>query len=79
MRQTFFAVVVTFACAIYAIQAVGQSTISAGGVIESTSGGFKFPDGTVQLSAILPPCTAITYIPYVITEEGVYCFTGTHA
>lgn len=29
--------------------------ISAGGLIESTTGGFKFPDGTVQLSAASPP------------------------
>lgn len=28
-----------------------QTTISADGVIESTSGGFKFPDGSVQASA----------------------------
>ena len=45
-------------------------------MIESTSGGFKFPDGSVQLSATTPPCTAITYLPYDIIEEGVYCFTG---
>ena len=28
-----------------------QTTISADGVVESTSGGFKFPDGTVQATA----------------------------
>lgn len=29
-----------------------RSTVSAGGVIESTTGGFKFPDGTTQGSAL---------------------------
>ena len=33
----------------------GQTSISTSGVIESTSGGFKFPDGTVQLSAAEDP------------------------
>lgn len=30
---------------------VAQSAISADGVVESTTGGFKFPDGTVQTTA----------------------------
>lgn len=64
------------ACSTYSTHAVGQSSISADGVIESQSGGFKFPDGSMQLSAAVPPCIAITYVPFEIIEEGVYCFTG---
>jgi nitrous oxidase accessory protein NosD len=48
-------------------------------IIESTSGGFKFPDGTVQttaVSTVANGCTAITYLPYVIEKEGIYCLTG---
>lgn len=30
-----------------------QSTLEVGGVVHSTTGGFKFPDGTVQTSAIV--------------------------
>ena len=33
---------------------VAQTAILADGVIESTSGGFKFPDGTVQATAAAP-------------------------
>jgi hypothetical protein len=34
-----------------ATQLEAQSAISAGGVVESRSGGFQFPDGTVQITA----------------------------
>jgi len=64
------------ACSTFSTHAVGQSSISADGVIESQSGGFKFPDGSMQLSAAEPPCIAITFVPFEIIEEGVYCFTG---
>jgi len=60
----------------FAIQAVEQTAFSGTGIIESTVGGFKFPDGSVQVSAIPPPCTDITYVPYEIILEGVYCFSG---
>lgn len=36
----------------------GTSRITASGVIESTTGGFKFPDGTTQTSAGINPATA---------------------
>ena len=41
-----------------ASQLDAQSAISTDGVVESTSGGFKFPDGTVQTTAseIVDPC-----------------------
>jgi hypothetical protein len=51
MKRLTFAVIVILAFATYAIQTVGQTSISTGGVIESKSGGFKFPDGSVQDSA----------------------------
>ncbi|HVS64281.1 MAG TPA: SUMF1/EgtB/PvdO family nonheme iron enzyme [Thermoanaerobaculia bacterium] len=37
-----------------ALPAGAQSAISADGVVESKSGGFKFPDGSVQLGAATP-------------------------
>jgi len=46
-----FAAVVTLTCAGWAVQAVAQTAISADGRIESTVGGFVFPDGTVQATA----------------------------
>ena len=75
MKRIYFALILTLVFATFAAQAVEQTAFKGAGVIESTSGGFKFPDGSVQLSAITPPCTAITYLPYTIIYEGVYCFT----
>ena len=76
MKRTIFTVILTLAFTAFAIHAVEQTAFEGAGIIESTTGGFKFPDGSVQLSAISPPCTAITYLPYAILEEGVYCLTG---
>jgi hypothetical protein len=50
-RKLNFVAIVILACAAYANQAMGQTSISTAGMIESTSGGIKFPDGTVQSSA----------------------------
>ena len=78
MKQRTFTAILILIFASFAIQAVQPTIFSAAGVIESTIGGFKFPDGTVQESAAAPPgCTAITfpYLPYVITSKGVYCVT----
>jgi hypothetical protein len=41
----------TLAFTAFAIHALGQTAFSGAGIIESTTGGFKFPDGSVQLSA----------------------------
>ena len=76
MKRIYFSLILTLVFAAFAAQAVEQTAFKGTGVIESTTGGFKFPDGSVQLSATLPPCTPITYAPYSIIEEGVYCFTG---
>ena len=76
MNRTIIRAILTLTLTAFAIQAVAQNAFSGAGTIESTSGGFKFPDGTVQLSATLPPCIAITFLPFNIIEEGVYCFTG---
>jgi hypothetical protein len=41
---------------------VAQTAISADGVVESTSGGFRFPDGTVQESAVLQRCLSTRFL-----------------
>lgn len=38
------------------------TTFSNGGVIESTSGGFKFPDGSTQTSAAVPSGTVMMFV-----------------
>jgi hypothetical protein len=77
MKRTIITIILTLAFTAFAIQAVEQKAFSGAGVIESTAGGFMFPDGSVQASASAPPtCTPITTLPSVITVEGVYCFTG---
>ncbi len=39
----------------FAVSPLGaQAAVSANGLVESTSGGFKFPDGTVQATAAAP-------------------------
>ena len=47
MKQVLMAVLILFAGAVV----YTQTSISTDGVVESTSGGFKFPDGTVQATA----------------------------
>ena len=76
MKRIIIAVILTLALTTFTLQAMGQKAFTGAGIIESTIGGFMFPDGTVQLSAVQPPCTAITYLPYDINAGGVYCFTG---
>ena len=41
---------------------IGSSILSVGGTIESTSGGFKFPDGTTQTTAAGNPVGAVLYL-----------------
>jgi hypothetical protein len=53
MKRMSLVVAVALACAYWSVGAAAQTVISADGVIESTSGGFKFPDGTVQTSAVV--------------------------
>jgi hypothetical protein len=54
LRRNWSAIVVLAAGVLLAPQVEAQTAISADGVIESKSGGFKFPDGTVQTSAAVP-------------------------
>lgn len=78
MKSILITAILTFTFTAFAIHAVESTVFSAAGIIESTTGGVKFPDGSVQASAAFPAastCTAITYIPYTIIYEGVYCFT----
>ena len=57
-----------------------QTAISADGVVESTSGGFKFPDGTVQATAAAPGTAPvedtgqqICYDPTGTTSDEIPC------
>jgi hypothetical protein len=52
MKRLGFVLLLSLVCAAFAVQAVEQTSFSAAGVIESQSGGFKFPDGTIQSSAM---------------------------
>ena len=54
LRPNWSAIVVLTAGVLLASQAAAQTAISAEGVIESKSGGFQYPDGTVQTSAAVP-------------------------
>jgi len=47
MKRLLLAAIVVFAGAM----AYGQTAISTDGVVESTTGGFKFPDGSIQAAA----------------------------
>jgi formylglycine-generating enzyme required for sulfatase activity len=53
-----------------AVPAGAQSAISAGGVVESTSGGFKFPDGTIQTTAA-GSCPVLDPTDEMISVGGV--------
>ncbi len=52
MKKQVLAVIVGVVSVGWAGQALSQTVISADGMIESTSGGFKYPDGSVQTSAV---------------------------
>ncbi len=54
MKKIVISVIITLAFSVFAIQAVEQSLFSSGGIIESTNGGYRFPDGTMQTSAATP-------------------------
>jgi hypothetical protein len=51
MKRTINTLILTFALTIFAVQTNAQTAISTEGMIESKSGGFKFPDGTEQNTA----------------------------
>jgi len=75
-----FAAVVTLTCAGWVVQAVAQTAISADGMVESTVGGFKFPDGTVQATAAAAGSAPVEdtgqqtcYDPTGTTQDTVPC------
>lgn len=74
MEQRALVAVVVLACAGWAVQAVAQTAISADGVVESTAGGFKFPDASVQTSASLPEHVRMVVVSPVGTasENGTF-------
>ena len=51
MRRLFIAVTLSLAFTTTVAHAVEQAAFSAAGIIESTTGGFRFPNGTVQTTA----------------------------
>jgi hypothetical protein len=51
MKRIVITMILTLALTAFAIQAVEQTAFSGAGIIESTTGGFKFPDGSVQTTA----------------------------
>ena len=60
MQRTIITIILTLVFTALTSPTVAQTALKGAGVIESTTGGFKFPDGSVQLSAsdpltILPP------------------------
>lgn len=73
MKRTVITVILTLAFTAFAIHAVGQTVFKAAGVIESTEGGFKFPDGSVQLSAsrIVAPTTGHGKIDLAAVSDSV--------
>jgi hypothetical protein len=52
MKQTIITAILTLVFTASAIHAVEQTAFSGAGVIESSTGGFKFPDGSIQTSAV---------------------------
>ncbi len=55
-----------------------QPVISVDGIVESETGGFKFPDGTVQATASGPDevRTPISSLPFPISQSGAYYLTS---
>ena len=54
---------------------IAQGALSVAGAIESTSGGFTFPDGSLQQTAVTTALTPIDSVPFTITEPGSYYLT----
>jgi hypothetical protein len=63
MKRLVFVVPITLVFLAYNIEASEQTSISSSGVIESKSGGFKFPDGSVQQTAA----------PTTLSQAGMFC------
>jgi hypothetical protein len=77
MKRIIITVISTFVFTAFAIHAVEKMAFSGAGIVESTTGGFKFPDSTVQTTAATAKgYVAITSLPYVINQAGIYCLIG---
>lgn len=61
--------IATVLLSLVALPAAAQTAISADGEVESTSGGFKFPDGTIQTTT-----AADTDPPHLVGEAGEPAF-----
>jgi hypothetical protein len=62
MKRTIITAILTLVFTAYAIHAVEQTAFSGAGVIESSTGGFKFPDSTVQLTAVTASPGAVGFV-----------------
>jgi hypothetical protein len=51
MKRVIITAILTFTFTALAVQAVTLTAFSGAGIIESTTGGFRFPDGSVQTTA----------------------------
>jgi hypothetical protein len=83
MKRLGFVLLLSLVCAAYAVQAFGQKAFSAAGEIESTSGGFKFPDGSVQTTAATQNHGSylVTVVAYALPDDtsvniGLACYQG---
>lgn len=56
MKRIFIAVILSLVFTAFAVHATQQTAFKGEGLIESTTGGFKFPDGTIQTKAISTIC-----------------------
>lgn len=61
------------------------STFTVAGLVESTDGGYKFPDGSIQTTAaggapvpFTPTITCGTGSPGTVTQDGTYVLAGPH-
>ena len=79
-RSVYLGALAALLAVVWAVNVVAQTAISADGVVESTSGGFKFPDGTVQATAAVAGSAPvedtgqqICYDPTGSTTDTVPC------
>jgi hypothetical protein len=52
--------------------------LSVAGIVESTSGGFKFPDGTIQTTTATIPTGAVMVFNLAICPTGYIAADGTN-
>ena len=73
IQMTWFKLIAASLFGLVCSLSASASSLKVEGAIESTAGGFVFPNGSVQITAALESCTPISSVPFVISEAGVYC------